>query len=106
LGHAIKRRLLVSLGGVLALFVSFGLGLLVRPSLHPLLVKPDLSVHESRSSLHDWKDGRLQVLANQWKLTGERDRSDGRDELIWLWRTWTSGERVEAASAERRASTR
>ena len=82
-----RSRLLVSvLAGVLTLLVAFGVGLFLRPSLDSLLARRHLSVHESRRNLERWKDGRLQVLVTQWKLTGESDRTSGRDELIWLWR--------------------
>ncbi len=79
-----RPRLRVALP--VAVVVSLGFGLILRPALDSLLLRPDLSVHESRRSLLDWKYARLQVLASQWKLTGEFDRSGGRDDLIWLWR--------------------
>jgi hypothetical protein len=79
-----KRRPLFL--ALMALLGAFGLGLVLRPPLDSLLVRPDLSNHESRANLRDWKDGPLQVLRTQWKLTGEVDRTSGRDELVWLWR--------------------
>lgn len=86
-GDAMKRRPLASaLGGVLALLVAFALGLLLRPSLDSLVLRRELSIQESRGNLRNWQSSRVQVLVTQWKLTGESDRSSGRDDLIWLWR--------------------